>query len=74
MWRHVMPTGGQRFHVFGPGGRLIASRAVTRSGTFAFILGECLFSTVTIGTIGVRELYAAELFRAMARVPMQMAG
>ncbi|KWR74647.1 transglycosylase domain-containing protein [Cupriavidus sp. IDO] len=49
-------TGDQRFQVYGPGGRLISSRSVTRSATFVFVLGERFFGTVTIS---VREPYAA---------------
>ena len=40
-----------------PGGRLIASRSVTRSATFVFVLGERFFGTVTISA---REPYAAK--------------
>ncbi|TCW75487.1 glycosyl transferase family 51 [Burkholderia sp. SRS-46] len=49
-------TGDQRFEVFGPGGRLIGSRAVNRSATFVFVLGDTLFGTVTAF---VHEPYAA---------------
>lgn len=41
-------TGDQRFQVFGPGGRTISSRAVTRSATFVFILGDRFFGTVSV--------------------------
>ncbi len=41
-------TGDQRFQVFGPGGRTISSRSVTRSATFVFILGDRFFGTVTV--------------------------
>jgi hypothetical protein len=41
-------TGDQRFDTWGPGGRLIASRVVNRSATFAFVLGERWFGTVMI--------------------------
>ncbi|WP_439672945.1 transglycosylase domain-containing protein (plasmid) [Cupriavidus necator] len=49
-------TGDQRLQVYGPGGRLIASRSVTRSATFVFTLGERYFGTVTVHA---REPYAA---------------
>ncbi|WP_042880310.1 transglycosylase domain-containing protein [Cupriavidus necator] len=49
-------TGDQRFQVYGPGGRLISSRSVTRSATFVFTLGERFFGTVVVT---VREPYAA---------------
>ncbi|GAB3628786.1 transglycosylase domain-containing protein [Pandoraea terrae] len=40
-------TGDQRFETYGPGGRLIASRVVTRSATFVFFLDDRFFGTVT---------------------------
>jgi hypothetical protein len=49
-------TGDQRLQVYGPGGRLIASRSVARSATFVFTLGERYFGTVTVHA---REPYAA---------------
>ncbi len=49
-------TGDQRFEMFGPGGRLIASHAVNRSATFVFVLGDTLFGTITAY---VHEPYAA---------------
>jgi membrane peptidoglycan carboxypeptidase len=41
-------TGDHRFEVFGRGGRLISSRAVDRTATFAFVAGERHFGTVMI--------------------------
>ncbi|MDE4920943.1 MULTISPECIES: transglycosylase domain-containing protein [Cupriavidus] len=49
-------TGDQRFQTYGPGGRVISSRSVSRSATFVFLLGDRYFGTVTIH---VREPYAA---------------
>ncbi|WP_313839244.1 transglycosylase domain-containing protein [Cupriavidus sp. SZY C1] len=49
-------TGDQRFQTYGPGGRVISSRAVNRSATFVFVIGERYFGTVTVH---VREPYAA---------------
>ena len=40
-------TGDNRFDRFAPGGRLIESRAVDRTATFAFLLGDRFFGTVT---------------------------
>jgi membrane peptidoglycan carboxypeptidase len=40
-------TGDNRFESFGPGHRLIESRPVDRTATFAFFLGDRLFGTVT---------------------------
>jgi membrane peptidoglycan carboxypeptidase len=41
-------TGDHRFDVHGKGGRLISSRVVDRTATFAFLLGERHFGTVMI--------------------------
>jgi membrane peptidoglycan carboxypeptidase len=41
-------TGDHRFEVYGPGGRLISSRVVNRTATFAFVLGERHYGTVMI--------------------------
>ncbi|MDF3833107.1 transglycosylase domain-containing protein [Cupriavidus basilensis] len=40
-------TGDHRFEVYGPGGRLISSRVVSRSATFVFFLGDRYFGNVT---------------------------
>ncbi|MGE3769524.1 MAG: transglycosylase domain-containing protein [Bdellovibrionales bacterium] len=40
-------TGDHRFELFGPGGRLISSRAVARTATFVFYLGDKYFGTIT---------------------------
>lgn len=40
-------TGDHRFEVFGSGGRLISSRAVARTATFVFYLGDRYFGTIT---------------------------
>ena len=39
-------TGDHRFEVHGRGGRLISSRAVNRSASFAFLIGDRYFGTV----------------------------
>ncbi|MGO4329602.1 transglycosylase domain-containing protein [Cupriavidus sp. 2TAF22] len=49
-------TGDHRYEVYGPGGRLISSRVVSRSATFVFFLGERYFGNVTAY---VQEPYAA---------------
>ncbi|MFC5522208.1 transglycosylase domain-containing protein [Polaromonas jejuensis] len=49
-------TGDHRFEVRAPGGRLISSRAVNRSATFVFLIGDRFFGTITAY---VREPYAA---------------
>jgi membrane peptidoglycan carboxypeptidase len=40
-------TGDHRFDVYGPHGQLISSRAVNRTGTFVFLIGDRFFGTVT---------------------------
>src|SRR5262249_18833320 len=40
-------TGDNRFKVFGPGHALVESRAVDRTATFVFFIGDRLFGTVT---------------------------
>ena len=49
-------TGDQRFEVYAAGGRLISSRAVNRSATFVFFIGDRFFGTMTTY---VHEPYAA---------------
>jgi hypothetical protein len=49
-------TGDHRFEVYAPGGRLISSRAVNRSATFVFLMGDRFFGTMTAY---VHEPYAA---------------
>jgi membrane peptidoglycan carboxypeptidase len=49
-------TGDHRFEVYAPGGRLVSSRAVNRSATFVFLIGDRFFGTMTAY---VREPYAA---------------
>jgi membrane peptidoglycan carboxypeptidase len=49
-------TGDHRFETYGPGGRLVSSRAVNRSATFVFLLGDRFFGTMTAY---VHEPYAA---------------
>lgn len=40
-------TGDNRFKVFGKSGNLVDSRAVNRTATFVFMIGDCFFGTVT---------------------------
>lgn len=40
-------TGDHRFEVYAAGGRLISSRAVNRSATFVFLMGDRFFGTMT---------------------------
>jgi membrane peptidoglycan carboxypeptidase len=50
-------TGDQRFETYAPGGKLIGSRAVNRSATFVFLIGDRFFGTATAY---VHEPYAAD--------------
>jgi len=40
-------TGDNRYSVFAPGGRIIESRAVSRTATFVFYIGDRFFGTIT---------------------------
>ena len=40
-------TGDHRFETYGPGGRLLSTRIVSRSATFVFLLGDRFFGTMT---------------------------
>lgn len=50
-------TGDQRFVTYAPNNKLISSRAVNRSATFVFLIGDRFFGTVTAY---VHEPYAAD--------------
>lgn len=50
-------TGDQRFVTYAPNGKVIESRAVNRSATFVFEIGERFFGTITAY---VHEPYAAD--------------
>ncbi len=66
-------TGDNRFDSFGAGRRLIASRVVNRSATFAFLIGDRYFGIVTIYVPGPQaaefhftSALAVQLVRALA--------
>jgi membrane peptidoglycan carboxypeptidase len=40
-------TGDHRYEVYGPGGRLISTRVMNRTATFAFIIGDRFFGAIT---------------------------
>ncbi len=40
-------TGDNRFEVYGPGGRLLSSKAVNRTAAFVFMIGDRWFGTIT---------------------------
>ncbi len=54
--RHVVGgktgTGDHRYETFAPGGRLIESRVVERAATFAFLIDDRFFGTVTAYVAG----------------------
>ncbi len=45
-------TGDHRYKIFGKGGKLITSRVVDRSATFAFIIGDRFFGNITAYVAG----------------------
>jgi membrane peptidoglycan carboxypeptidase len=45
-------TGDHRFQTYSPGGTLVSSRAVSRAATFAFMIGDRYFGTVTAYVMG----------------------
>jgi cell division protein FtsI/penicillin-binding protein 2 len=48
-------TGDNRFGIYGPGGKLLESRAVNRTATFAFFLGDRHFGVVTAYARAARQ-------------------
>ncbi|CAI8978434.1 transglycosylase domain-containing protein [Methylocaldum szegediense] len=61
-------TGDHQREIFGPGGRLIATQVVSRTATFAFMLGDRHFGTVTAYVTGP----AAARFRFTSALPVQV--
>ncbi|MGH9380685.1 MAG: transglycosylase domain-containing protein, partial [Thermoanaerobaculia bacterium] len=68
-------TGDNRFHVYGPGGRLIESRAVNRTATLVFTIGYRHFGTITAYVAGPQaagygftSALPAQLFRILAPI------
>ena len=61
-------TGDHHFNVYGRGGRLVSSRVVNRSATFAFLLGDRWFGTMMVY---VSEPYAAK-YRFTSALPVQL--
>jgi len=48
-------SGDNRFKTMGPGGRVISSRAVSRTASFAFTLGDRHFGVITASVFGPRS-------------------
>jgi hypothetical protein len=61
-------TGDHRFETYGPGGRLLSTRIVSRSATFVFLLGDRFFGTMTAY---VPEPYAAR-FKFTSALSVQL--
>jgi membrane peptidoglycan carboxypeptidase len=61
-------TGDNRFETYGPSGRLLDSRVVSRAATFAFIIGDRYFGTVTAYVHGSR----ARHYRFTSALPVQV--
>jgi hypothetical protein len=61
-------TGDHRFKVFAPGGRLVESRAVSRTATFVFTIGDRLYGVVTAHVAGP----AAEGYGFTSSLPVQL--
>lgn len=68
-------TGDNRFHVYGPGGRLIESRPVNRTATLVFSLGDRHFGTITAYVAGPEaadyrftSALPAQIFRILAPI------
>ncbi|WP_095068627.1 biosynthetic peptidoglycan transglycosylase [Pseudomonas sp. Irchel 3A18] len=61
-------TGDNRIESIGAGGRVISSRAINRTATFVFYLGENHFGTLTAFVPG----RAAEGFRFTSALPVQV--
>ena len=45
-------TGDQRYDEFSPGGHLVSSRVMNRTGTFVFYIGDRFFGTITAHVAG----------------------
>jgi membrane peptidoglycan carboxypeptidase len=68
-------TGDHRYDEFGAGGKLISSRAVNRTGTFVFYLGDRFFGTITAHVAGedagdytFSSAIAAQMLKSLAPI------
>jgi len=61
-------TGDNRFRVFAPGGRVVESRAVNRTSTFVFFLGDRYFGVITAYVPGPE----AEQFGFTSSLPLEI--
>ncbi len=72
--RHVVGgktgTGDHRYETFAPGGRLIESRVVERAATFAFLIDDRFFGTVTAYVAGPK----AAQYEFTSALPVRLLG
>lgn len=61
-------TGDQRFDRYGPGGEVVESRAVARTATFAFFIGDRFYGVLTAFVHGGE----AERYRFTSALPVQV--
>jgi membrane peptidoglycan carboxypeptidase len=61
-------TGDNRIEVFGPGGHLIRSKAVSRTATFAFFIGDRWFGVITAYVPG----QTAQNYNFTSALPVQI--
>lgn len=61
-------TGDHRYETYGAGGRLLSSRVVNRTATFAFFIGERYFGTLTAFVPGED----AAAFKFTSALPVQL--
>lgn len=61
-------TGDNRIESFGSGGRILASKAINRTATFVFYIGDNHFGTLTAYVPG----RAAETFKFTSALPVQV--
>ncbi|WP_296261863.1 MULTISPECIES: transglycosylase domain-containing protein [unclassified Pseudomonas] len=61
-------TGDNRIESFGSGGRILASKAINRTATFVFYIGDDHFGTLTAYVPG----RAAEAFKFTSALPVQV--
>jgi membrane peptidoglycan carboxypeptidase len=68
-------TGDQRYDEFAPGGRLVSSRVLNRTGTFVFYIGDRFFGAITAHVAGEEaadykftSALSAQTLRALAPI------
>ena len=68
-------TGDNRYEMYGPGGKVIASRVINRTATFVFLIGDRYYGTVTAfvpgekaAEYGFTSSLPVQIFRELAPV------